>query len=36
MEIKEIEIEKIKSDPNQPRKIFNEENLKQLAITYKA
>ena len=35
MEIKEIDIEKIKSNPEQPRKSFDKEKLKELANTYK-
>ena len=35
MEIKEINIEKIKPDLEQPRKSFDKEKLKELANTYK-
>jgi ParB family chromosome partitioning protein len=35
MEVKEIPINKIKPDPNQPRKSFNQESIKRLAETYK-
>ena len=35
MEIKEIEINKIKPDKEQPRKDFDKEKLKELAETYK-
>jgi ParB family chromosome partitioning protein len=31
MEINEIEVDKIKTNPNQPRKEFNKESLKELS-----
>jgi len=34
-EIKEIEVEKIKPDPEQPRESFDKEKLKELAQTFK-
>jgi len=33
--IKEIEVEKIKPDPEQPRESFDKEKLKELAQTFK-
>jgi len=35
MDIKEIPIDKLKADPNQPRKVFDKEKIKALADTYK-
>lgn len=35
MEIKEIDINKIKTDPEQPRKSFDKEKIKELANTFK-